>query len=525
MWPLLATGGLGGSAGASPGPRGATPGHTVAATGHTTKAPAPPGSLPQDGAEQGATRFEWTLIYWIAEDNDLGSGVQAAHRHVLAAAPRDPRIAVVALSDGPEANDMAWHGLTATAPPRRARPTRVAPSDPAAENSAEPAALAAGLTWASQHFPARRYLLTFVGHGGVVGTFGVDAQPGGDDAQPAWMLVKQAAAVVASWRRARERLGERLELVHLQVCGQASLEALELWQGAAPWLLASQGDLAASSAVYAPLHKRIGREPEVSAEGLAEWIVAAEPCAHYVTYVLVDLAAAAELADNLGRLLAAWAPQLQRPLEPPAPGPITERMRVAIHRDRAVDRPLLVSSSGWVRLDGKAAHGVQLDVLDAAGATLAEREAVTPSFEFALWLHAGEHRLRLTARERGPAVQAVAIDRRDGAPLLPCYFAPGQDLEACVDLCEWLAALARANRLPAAPLVQWQRWFETTLTRRVWRSASQFELARQWHGVSRLDPATRQSWSAATARLHLYRSVSAWSELAARLLPASLEAE
>jgi len=220
-------------------------------------------------------RQDAVLLVWIPYDNDLGrfapaviEGLRAGTEGGMEVAaqldrPDQPGMELVTLADG--------RGQTLPV---------------AAEDSGSPEAFAEFLAWAEKRYEARRYGVVVMNHGGDLGHVARDDHP--DGPAPSWLPVSDLAELVAGFR---EREPGEVELLALQVCGKASIEALRVVAPAARTTLASQLPLAAPNTWYADALPQIAAHPDWTGPEWVRAIAEADAPQMYGSISCVDNAA------------------------------------------------------------------------------------------------------------------------------------------------------------------------------------------------------------------------------------------
>ena len=106
------------------------------------------------------------------------------------------------------------------------------------------------LDFCRKHYPARRYMLFILGHGLVTGhnLFLYD-----EHADIHSLSLKDLGAILRGFRRGLERQGAEFELVSFHCCSMSGLEVAYELQGAANYMLATQGPSFVGNWPYAPI--------------------------------------------------------------------------------------------------------------------------------------------------------------------------------------------------------------------------------------------------------------------------------
>lgn len=261
---------------------------------------------------QTATERDWVLVYWMSYDNNL-DGCARPILDMLRAGIETDRLAVVVVADRRDREGMRRHELT------RAGEVETRLAD---EDSADERTLARELEWVGQRYPARRYAVVFLDHGGRLGEMCHDERPGPSGRD--WLYPPAVARVLERWRSGLRAAQRELERVFLQQCGRGSLENLHAFRAAAPLVMASQTVVGAPNRYYAPALQRLGRTPQGDGLALARAITECETPDMFTTYTTVR---GARLAELSGRLDALLRPVLAGG---PAGGPAGDEVRAGL---------------------------------------------------------------------------------------------------------------------------------------------------------------------------------------------------
>ncbi|MCB9759928.1 MAG: hypothetical protein H6739_08860 [Alphaproteobacteria bacterium] len=239
-------------------------------------------------------RQDHVLLVWMPYDNDL-SGAAPVVLEALRAGTEGGGVEVAAQVDTPE---QRWMQRVSFAEGRGQ-----AAAVEGAEDSGDITALADFLAWAEARYEARRYSVFVLDHGGRLDQLARDDHPGAGDAT--WLAIEPLADALEGFR-AREP-GE-VELLSLQVCGKATIEAAWTFRKSARVTLASQLPLGAPNTWYTPVLRQLASHPAWRGEDIARAIAEAEGPEMYAGLTCVDNAALAGLPEVLG-------PAVRQPLQ------------------------------------------------------------------------------------------------------------------------------------------------------------------------------------------------------------------
>jgi Clostripain family len=153
--------------------------------------------------------------------------------------------------------------------------------------------------WVAEEFPAERYGMVFLNHGGNLDDMCLDEQPGGGS-RKVWL---SAAAMGPVMRDFRESAPGEVELLFLQQCGRGSLDNLYNFRGAARAVMASQTTVGAPNTYYTPSVQWLAGNQDIDGFALADRIMGDDE--HYTNYVCVDGEALEALPEHLDRMVDA----------------------------------------------------------------------------------------------------------------------------------------------------------------------------------------------------------------------------
>jgi hypothetical protein len=226
------------------------------------------------------SQYNWHFIYVMAYDNDLDR-CSAHITEALRRGAQQPGIAVSILSDSVSRDGLHRRVFAGEV----SRETQIH-----SEDITDVTHITTLLDGAVREAPAKRYVLVFLDHGGMLDQMGFDERTQlhatSDPMQEkAWLSARAVGDAVRAWMR-RSKLGEReVPLVFLQQCGRASIEALMNLRHTSEAVLASQRTLGACNTYYESLLAYASLHPNASASALAEVVFDADR--NYQSYTLV----------------------------------------------------------------------------------------------------------------------------------------------------------------------------------------------------------------------------------------------
>jgi hypothetical protein len=281
----------------------------------------------------------------------------------LASAVRGTNIAATVLVDDVFGDRLTVHAFTSEGRKKRALPT---------DNSANSRVLEAYLSDVVDRFPAARYAVVFLNHGGRVNEMCLDQNPGGRRG-PAWLSARRAGEVM---RQVRSQMEGRFELLFLQQCARASVDNIYNMRGTAAWVLGSQFKVGAPNTYYAPAIRWLERHPDGSGLELARQIMKHDT--DYRAYVCVDGERIAELPQRIKQVASGLVQassgnlRLPRGLQPcfeyggESNYDLMDFLELAYRRNRGPD-VTLKEFGDWVRTQFIREVSVQRDWQDVAG--------------------------------------------------------------------------------------------------------------------------------------------------------------
>jgi len=203
---------------------------------------------------------EWTLLFYVAADNDLEEAELKDLFEILKA-PASPRVRLTALVDRSAGRSKArvpgqgdWTGTRWLTLENGVAFQR---ENWGAQNMADPAVLQRFVRAATQAFPARRYALIIADHG--EGWRGACLDEGDQ------LMTPQAMGQALQ--------GTPLELIALDACLMGTLEVAAALQPRARYLVASEDLLSWSGLAYYQPLAQLARQPQADGRQLGEWLV------------------------------------------------------------------------------------------------------------------------------------------------------------------------------------------------------------------------------------------------------------
>lgn len=244
----------------------------------------------------------WVLAYYMSYDNDL-TYCGPVILDTLSRAVQGTAVAATVLVDDARGDRLERHTYAGSRHRKTTLPT---------DDSSSSAVLEDYLISVVKEFPADRYAVIFLNHGGRVDEMCLDEQPGRGRG-PAWL---SATAVGDVLRRLRTTMPGSFELLFLQQCARASVDNLYNMRDTATWVMGSQVKVGAPNTYYEPVIHWLDAHPMSSGLALARQVMKHDD--HYRTYVCVDGRRIAELPEQLSRVADALIGRSRRSLTFPS---------------------------------------------------------------------------------------------------------------------------------------------------------------------------------------------------------------
>jgi hypothetical protein len=238
-------------------------------------------------------KFDWIVFYWMPYDNNLWRH-EASICDMLVRGIQSADVLAVVVSDLLD-EEMLRRRLITKGHIAHQEILAVADS-----SSAE--IYADNLEWLGAHYHAQKWVIVFLGHGGRLDEISPDYHPHPRSRSTIqWMNIEEIARVLENFSR---KTG-RIELLFLQNCCKATLEALYTFRRAARYTLASQTKIGAPNYYYEGFFQSLGQNPNGSGMEIGERLVSFEREDMYNSFALVDNTALCELSAHLDPLINA----------------------------------------------------------------------------------------------------------------------------------------------------------------------------------------------------------------------------
>jgi len=250
-------------------------------------------------ADETPPAYDWGVVYFMSYDNDLERCGAPIIEGIAQGTVGDRIVAAV------QADFTDKGGMRRIVLKKGGREETTIDS----EDSADPERAFEYLRWFVKTFPCKRYVVTFLNHGGTLDAMCFDEKP----ATPRrnWM---SGQVVGEKLRALKKEMPGRFELLFLQQCGRGSLENLYSFRGTADFIMSSPVPVGAPNTYYTAVHRWLAENPEATGDRIAAKIAAEDD--HYTIYTCLRTSALDELPK---RLDAAIAPFLKpKELKPAA---------------------------------------------------------------------------------------------------------------------------------------------------------------------------------------------------------------
>ncbi|HVY61362.1 MAG TPA: hypothetical protein VHF22_06895 [Planctomycetota bacterium] len=253
--------------------------------------------------------YDWGVAYYMSYDNNLEGCGQIIIDAIKSGVVGERTVAAVQ-ADFTDAGGMHRYTIA----PGACSETRTASDDSASEEEA-----AKYFRWFVDTYKCRKYVFTFLDHGGRIDEMCYDENPGRRGRQ--WM----SGRIMGEKLRALSKdMGGRFELLFLQQCGRGSVENLYAFRGTASFVMSSPVPVGAPNTYYTALHKWLGEHPQATGDQIADEIATEDQ-----DYTIYTCARGSKLAELPAKLDAAIAPFLGKkalatPERPPVIHPVGE---------------------------------------------------------------------------------------------------------------------------------------------------------------------------------------------------------
>lgn len=230
--------------------------------------------------------YDWGIAYYMSYDNNLahhGLPIMAQ----IQAGIQAPNVVAAVQADLTDNRGMSRYAFTHDGMAR----TQVA-----SEDSADVNEVMAYLRWFTATYPCRRYIFTFLNHGGKVDQMCCDKAPATVGRE--WI----SGHVLGDRLRALQtEMGGAIELLFLQQCGRGSIENLYSFRNTASFVMSSPVTVGAPNTYYATLHRWLAQHPDVQGDVVARKIALWDR--DYTFYTCLRGDKLAELPEKMNRLL------------------------------------------------------------------------------------------------------------------------------------------------------------------------------------------------------------------------------
>lgn len=268
-------------------------------------------------------------MYYMPYDNDLDEYRTTIIGRITAGITGDTTVASV-LADAAGPGGMRRYDI---------RHGRVEETTLAAEDSADTQTLLDFVRWFAGEYPADKYCLILLDHGGDVDQLCRDDYPGSPGRK-----YMSGAELGRGLRALPGDIRDRIELLFLQQCRRGTLENLYSFRGAARYLLVSPVGVGAPNSYYTAFHRWLEEHPEADGATLARTI--AENDDDYLCYTCIAGEKLTELPRRLDTVLG-YVPHPSRsvPLLPLCDDEMTVADAVVLLTGSAADSDGIAAAS------------------------------------------------------------------------------------------------------------------------------------------------------------------------------------
>ncbi|MEZ0230050.1 MAG: clostripain-related cysteine peptidase, partial [Planctomycetota bacterium] len=174
--------------------------------------------------EDPSVEYDWGVAYYMSYDNNLEKCGKTILKGIKKGCT-SPKQIVAVQADYTNSEGMTRYTIKHSGTDESKIDT---------EDSAKEETAATYLEWFTKTFKCKRYVFTFLDHGGKIDQMCNDDNPGPSGKK--WMSGKIMGEKL---RALKEKLGDKLQLLFLQQCGRGSLENLYNFKGTAEYIMSS----------------------------------------------------------------------------------------------------------------------------------------------------------------------------------------------------------------------------------------------------------------------------------------------
>ncbi len=233
-----------------------------------------------------ATEYDWGVAYYMSYDNNLERCGKPILKGIKKGCTSAKQIVAVQ-ADFTNSEGMTRYTIKSSG----TEETKIDTEDSAKEDTA-----ATYLDWFVKNFKCKKYVFTFLDHGGKIDQMCNDDNPGPSGKK--WMSGKVMGEKL---RAMKEKLGDKLQLLFLQQCGRGSLENLYNFRGVGEYIMASPIPVGAPNTYYEAIHKWLPEHPNATGAEIADKI--ADEDDHWTNYTCLKTSKLDELPKRLDAML------------------------------------------------------------------------------------------------------------------------------------------------------------------------------------------------------------------------------
>lgn len=150
---------------------------------------------------------KWTLMYYLAGDNDLGSQMWSTFHQLKSQViqAQNPYVKVVVLFDGPDINDSAYYVIRSTGATLVPKPEL---------NTGDPQTLADFVAWTKANHAAEHFALIIAGHGSGISGVAPDYSAGNEITGSDYLILREL----------RESMPSKVDVIYMRACLMGMIE-------------------------------------------------------------------------------------------------------------------------------------------------------------------------------------------------------------------------------------------------------------------------------------------------------------
>ncbi len=202
-------------------------------------------------------RYDWGIVYYMSYDNNLDT----FGAHIITQIEegiKSCNVVAAVQADFTEDKGMQRYAITSEGTRKIALES---------EDSADAGQVLAYLQWFVANFPCRKYIFTFLNHGGKVDEMCYDRNPQTEGKH--WI---SGHVLGRKLRKFIIQSDLNVELLFLQQCGRGSIENLYSFRGTANYVMSSPINVGAPNTYYSSLQRWLSNHTDATGEAIARKI-------------------------------------------------------------------------------------------------------------------------------------------------------------------------------------------------------------------------------------------------------------